>query len=132
MITTRTALTTALATALGLGLALAPEANASNGGAAVRAGGSCSSGATWTLKAKHDDGAIQVEGEVDSNRVGQPWAWSISDNGTVVRSGSATTTAPSGSFSVSRRIANLARTDHVVFRAARPATGQTCQGAVSV
>ena len=131
MITTRTALTTCLATALGLGLVLAPSAVASGGGG-VRAAGSCSSGATWTLKAKHDAGVIEVEGQVDSNHAGQSWKWSISDNGTVVRSGSATTTAPSGSFSVTRRIGNRAGVDHVVFRANRPATGQTCRGAVSV
>ena len=132
MTTTRTVLTTALATALGLGLALAPSASASGGGAGVRTAGSCSSGATWTLKAKHDDRLIQVEGEADTNRAGQAWNWSISDNGTVVRHGSATTRAPSGSFSVTRRIGNRAGADRVVFRATRPATGQTCRGAVTV
>ena len=131
MITTRTALTAALATTLGLGLALAPSASASGGGG-VRASGTCSSGATWTLKAKHDSGAIEVEGEVDANHAGQTWNWSISDNGTVVRHGSATTRAPSGSFSVTRRIGNRAGADRVVFRATRPATGQTCRGAVTV
>jgi hypothetical protein len=131
MITTRTAMTTCLATTLGLGLVLAPAAAASGGGG-VRASGSCSSGATWTLKAKHDDQLIQVEGEVDANRAGQTWNWSISDNGTVVRSGTATTTARSGSFTIERRIGNRAGADHLVFRANRPATGQTCRGAVSV
>lgn len=131
MITIRTAMTTCLATTLGLGLVLAPSAVASGGGG-VRASGSCSSGATWNLKAKHDNGVIDVEGEVDANRAGQAWKWSISDNGTVVRSGSATTTAPSGSFSVTRRIGNRAGADHIVFRANRPATGQTCRGAVTV
>ena len=131
MITTRTALTTCLATALGLGLVLAPSASASGGGG-VRANGSCSSGATWSVKAKHDAGVIEVEGQVDSNHAGQAWNWSISDNGAVVRRGSATTTAPSGSFSVTRRIGNRAGADHVVFRANRPATGQTCRGTVSV
>jgi hypothetical protein len=131
MITTRTTLTAAVATAIGLGLVLAPSASAS-GGTAVRASGSCSAGATWHLKGKHDNGRIEVEGEVDANHAGQSWHWSISDNGTVVRSGSATTTARSGSFSVNRRIGNRAGTDHVVFRATRPATGQNCQGAVDV
>ena len=131
MITTRTAITAALATALGLGLATAPSAAASGGGG-VRTTGSCSAGATWTLKAKHDDRLLQVEGEVDSNRAGQTWKWTLSDNGMIVRSGAATTTAPSGSFTVERRIGDRAGADHLVFRAQRPATGQTCRGTVTV
>ncbi len=131
MITTRTTLTAAVAITLGAGLVLAPSASAS-GGNAVRAAGSCSAGATWHVKAKHDNSRIEVEGQVDSNRAGQAWKWTISDNGSVVRSGSATTTARSGSFSVVRRIGDRTGTDHVVFRAIRPSSGQTCVGAVDV
>ena len=131
MINTRTAVTATLSTALGLGLVLAPAAAASGGGG-VQSSGTCSAHASWKLKAKHDDGRIEVEGQIDSNRAGQSWRWSIRDNGTLVRHGSATTTAPSGSFSVNRLIGNRAGTDHVVFRATRPATGVTCRGTVAV
>lgn len=127
---TTKALTATLSTALGLGLLLAPAAAASGSG--VRSSGDCSAHAAWNLKAKHDDGRIEVEAQVDSNRAGQSWRWSIRDNGTLVRSGTATTSAPSGSFSVHRLIGNRAGTDHVVFRATRPATGQTCRGSVSL
>src|SRR3954471_18792384 len=43
--------------------------------------GSCSAGAAWKLKAKPDDGGLQVEFEVDSNRAGQTWTVRINDNG---------------------------------------------------
>ena len=63
MITTRTTLTAAVATTLGP--ACPGAVGVASGGNAVGAGGSCSAGATWHLKAKHDDGRIEVEGEVD-------------------------------------------------------------------
>jgi hypothetical protein len=95
-------------------------------GTEVRTSGTCSSGATWKLKAKTDDGRIQVELEVDSNRVGQTWSVRLKDNGVLVYSGTAKTVAPSGSFSVARRIANRAGTDTLTATATRTATGQTC------
>jgi hypothetical protein len=135
--TTRTRTRTAVAASLALGvvgsaLVLATPASAHSGGGGVRTGGTCSAVAHWTLKAKHDAGQIEVEGEVDTNRAGQHWTWRIVDNATIVRTGSSTTTPPSGSFTVSRRIGNRAGIDHLVFRAVRPATGQVCRGTLSV
>jgi len=95
-------------------------------GTEVRSSGTCSSGATWKLEAKTDDGRIQVELEADSNRVGQTWSVRLKDNGVLVYSGTAKTGAPSGSFSVGRRIPNRAGTDTVTATATRTATGQTC------
>jgi len=95
-------------------------------GTEVRSSGTCSSGATWKLEAKTDDGRIQVELEADSNRVGQTWSVRLKDNGVLVYSGTAKTGAPSGSFSVGRRIANRAGTDTITATATRTATGQTC------
>ena len=91
--------------------------------------GSCSSGARWKLKVKTDDGRLEVEGEVDTNRAGQAWAWSLRHNGSVSARGTSTTTARSGSFEVERKIVNLAGTDRVVFRATY--AGQTCVGVVN-
>jgi hypothetical protein len=130
--TTRTILTTCLVAGALAGGILAPAAAHASGADAVRSSGGCSAGATWTVKAKHDDGRLEVEAEVDSNRAGQSWNWRISDNGTRVRSGSATTKAPSGSFTVQRRIADRTGVDHLVFRSSSPASGQTCRGTVSV
>ncbi|MDR7253104.1 hypothetical protein J2X46_002089 [Nocardioides sp. BE266] len=91
--------------------------------------GSCSSGARWKLKVKTDDGRLEVEGEVDSNRAGQAWGWTLRHNGSVSARGTSTTTARSGSFEVERKIVNLAGTDRVVFRATY--AGQTCVGVVN-
>lgn len=98
--------------------------------AEVRASGTCSRGAVWKLKAKADDGRLEVELEVDSNRVGQVWSWSMSDNGARVASGSARTLAPSGSFEVERRIANRAGADVITATSRHAATGQTCRARV--
>ena len=78
---------------------LAPAAEASGGGGTrVIKSGSCSGSADWKLKAKHDDGRLEVEFEVDSNRTGQSWAVRITDNGHQVFSGRRTTHGRSGSF----------------------------------
>lgn len=91
--------------------------------------GSCSGVADWKLKVKTDDGRLEVEGEVDSNRSGQTWRWTIAHNGSVSYRGTGVTAGRSGSFSVERRIVDLAGTDRVVFRAVRGS--QVCRGVVN-
>ena len=91
--------------------------------------GACSGSADWKLKVKTDDGRLEVEGEVDSNVSGQRWAWTIKHNGSVSARGTSTTSGPSGSFEVERRVVNLSGTDRIVFRAAHD--GQTCRGVVN-
>ena len=91
--------------------------------------GNCSGSADWKLKAKADDGRIEVEGEVDSNVSGQTWSWKIKDNGAVAAKGSATTGGASGSFSIERRIGNAPGSDRVVFKAKR--AGESCRGVVA-
>ena len=93
--------------------------------------GACSSGTDWKVKAKTDDGRIEFEGEVDSNQNGQTWKWKIKHNGTVSARGSATTTGPSGSFEVERKLTNLAGTDSFVFKAKNPSSGETCRGTLA-
>jgi hypothetical protein len=123
----------ALALAIPLSASAASASSGSSkGGDGVRASGSCSAAGTWKLKAKHDNSRIEVEAEVDTNRVGQTWSWRITDNGVSVASGTAKTVAPSGSFSVTRRIANRAGTDRIALRATNAATGQVCSGTVSL
>ena len=118
----------ALAALVAVGVTAAPAASAK--GLEVRSAGSCSIASTWKLKAKADNGRIQVEYEVDSNRVGQTWAVRILDNGVRVAAGTATTVAPSGSFTFSRIIPNVAGTDTIVGVATKAATGETCRGRV--
>ncbi|MBT9256559.1 hypothetical protein KMZ32_14110 [Phycicoccus sp. MAQZ13P-2] len=120
----RVAATAAVAAALVAGAAPATFAKSPES----KASGTCSQGATWKLKAKADNGRVQVELEVDSNRNGQSWAWTLRDNGTKVGSGTAVTVAPSGSFTVARRIANRAGTDTITAVATH--AGQTCSARV--
>lgn len=111
------------------GPALAAETS-HGGGTVVSAAGSCSGTTDWKLKAKPDNGRLEVELEVDSNRVGQSWSWTLTDNGAAVARGTSVTKAPSGSFSVERRIANKAGADVVRFTARH--AGETCTGSVRV
>lgn len=93
--------------------------------------GSCSGSSDWKLKASPENGRIEVEGEVDSNRTGQTWKWRMLHNGKVSARGTATTTGPSGSFDVRRVMVDLAGTDRIGWRASNPATGEVCRGSLS-
>jgi hypothetical protein len=95
----------------------AGSAHASGGGDDVIRRGSCSGSTDWKIKAKPDDGRIEVESEIDSNHNGQTWHWVLRHDGNVAARGASTTKAPSGSFSVTRRTANHAGTDSFRFRA---------------
>jgi hypothetical protein len=124
---------TLIATAVGLALLVpfAPAAQASGNDGEIQRTGSCSGSADWKLDVKRDDGALEVEWEVDSNKVGQVWRVRIYDNGDRVAATRRTTLAPSGSFEVERRIANRAGDDRIVARARHLATGQVCRGVIT-
>jgi hypothetical protein len=98
----------------------------------VRVAGTCTAGSHSKLKLGPRGGTIEAEFEVDSNKVGQRWTVTLSDNGVRVFTGARTTTAPSGSFSVGTRIANRAGRDNVVARATNAATGESCVARASV
>ena len=102
------------------------------GGGDVRATGSCSAGSVWHVKAKPDDGRIQLELEIDTHRAGQTWTVAITDNATRIFTGNRATTAPSGSFSVELRTANRAGTDRFVGTTRNVRTGETCTARVSL
>jgi hypothetical protein len=125
--TSAAALVATVAASVAVGVAT--PAYAKGGGDAVRTSKACSTG-TLKLKAKHDDGRIEVEAELDTNRNGQKWAIRILDNGVSAWKGTRTTHAPSGSFSVEKRIANKAGTDVVKVRVARGKTVCSAQVAV--
>jgi hypothetical protein len=114
-----------------LALAVPSAALADHGGGRrgrphqVRVRGTCGKGATSKLKLKQDDNGIEVEFEADRNRAGESWKVVIVREGQVVWRGRARTRAPSGSFSVSRRITNLSGADRVTARAIGP-RGITC------
>jgi hypothetical protein len=123
----RTAAIAATAATLTSLTLVAPAAHAGDDDNEVNRSGSCASG-VWKLKVKQDDGGLEVEFEVDTNRRGQTWQVRVSDNGTRVFSGQRTTQGRSGSFSVERKTANRAGTDVIRARAKRGDT--TCVGVI--
>lgn len=107
------------------------QTQAQGGRPEVHAAGHCSSATVWKLKAKTDDGRIDTEYEVDANRTGQVWTVAINDNGVRVFTGRRTTRAPSGSFSVDRRLVNRAGGDRIVAVARNLRTGERCVGSLT-
>jgi hypothetical protein len=126
LLMTTAALTLSLTAPL---LAAATPAFASGGGG-VSASGACTNGGHFKLKAKHDDRAIELEYQVDSNRAGQVWKVRITDNGAVVVSRHATTMGPSGSFTIRKVIANRPGRDKIHARAIFK--NHTCGGTVTL
>jgi hypothetical protein len=114
------------------GIAPAGADGAESGGDAIIRTGNCSGSADWKLKAKARDGGYEVEYEVDSNRRGQVWRYTLRQNGVVLSQGTRTTQPPSGSFSVERRAPNTAGADTFVGTATNVRTGQTCRGTLTV
>ena len=94
--------------------------------------GNCSNGADWKLKAKLDDGRIEPEFEVDQNVAGRAWRVVITRNGTVVFRGTRVTRPPSGSFSITRRIANPRGPDRIVATAKAVGRAGTCRAALTI
>ena len=117
----------ALSGAVALGL-LVPATTADAGGGDVIRQGSCSGPSTWKLKLSPENGRIEVQFEVDSNKVGQTWRVRLFHNGTQFFSGLRTTAAPSGSFEVRRVVNNLAGDDHLKGRARNLKTDELCVG----
>jgi hypothetical protein len=119
--------TLALVGAVVVGL-LAPAMSASAKEGDVIRRGSCSGPSEWKLKLSPENGRIEVEFEVDSNKVGQTWRVRLFHNGVRFFAGLRTTQAPSGSFEVRRVVNNLAGDDHIRGRARNLKTDELCVG----
>jgi hypothetical protein len=120
----------ALAGALVLTVAGAIPATAKAGDVIRK--GTCSNASVWKLKLSPQDGRIEVEYEVDSNKVGQTWAVRLFHNGDRIFAGRRTTQAPSGSFTVRVLANNAAGTDSFRGRATNLVTGEVCGGSASI
>ncbi|MDQ1614969.1 MAG: hypothetical protein QOJ60_908 [Actinomycetota bacterium] len=133
MNTRRHIATIALAGATAAAIVAAPTpAAASGGGTGVRASGTCSGSTHWTFTAKHDDGRVETELEIDSNHNGQTWRVRLWDDGVRYFAGQRVTQAPSGSFVVRRSTANRAGTDHLTARARNLSNGELCRAHVNL
>ena len=94
--------------------------------------GDCTGSTDWKMKAKPDDGRIEVESEIDSNHDGQVWKWVLRHDGRVAARGSATTKGPSGSFEVTRRTKDHSGADAFRVRAVNQKSGEVCVGRVRI
>jgi len=74
---------------------------------------------------KREDGRLEVEFEVDQNQIGVPWTVTLSRNDAVVKSFTAVTQAPSGSFEIRSRVRGRLGTDTITVVATSP-SGETC------
>jgi hypothetical protein len=111
-------------------LVAAAPSSAKGGDGLVSRAGSCSGASNWKLKAKPDAGRLETEFEVDQNRNGVKWSVKIKRNGATAFSGTRTTKAPSGSFSVDRRLGNGAGKDRITAVAKR--AGETCTASLTI
>ena len=114
-----------------LGTVVAAVPAHAGGGDFIEESGACATGSSWVMKAKHDTGRIELEFEVQSNRVGQTWAVRVRDNGVLVFSGNKVTNRFER-FSADRRPENRAGTDRFVGRATNAKTGEVCRGHVAL
>jgi hypothetical protein len=97
----------------------------------MRHAGSCTSGSHSKLQVKRSGGRLETEFEVDQNRSGAKWSVRLRRNGKSVARTSATTKAPSGSFSVARRIGDPAGHDRITAKATSR-SGEVCKAAVTI
>jgi hypothetical protein len=97
----------------------------------VRVAGDCTGDSTAKLKVKRDRGRLKTEFEVDQNVNGVAWAVKLSRNDKVVVTTTRTTHAPSGSFSIERRLTNGAGPDKISASATSP-TGEVCTATATI
>lgn len=100
-------------------------------GDVIRRGG-CSVSSDWKLKLSPENGKIEVEYEVDSNKVGQNWRVKLFENGNRIFRGTRTTQGASGSFTVRVLANNTAGSDSFRAHALNLGNGETCGGAASI
>lgn len=112
-----------------LGVVGFADAAHASGGSGVVQRGTCTDGSAWKLKAKADNGRIEVEWEVDTNHVGQVWTARLRDNGDTFFKGTRTTQGASGSFTVHDTTGNRAGADTI--RARSTYAGAVCRGSVT-
>jgi hypothetical protein len=114
----------AAAVALGASVALGLPAQAQDGGS-TSVHGDCSATSTYKVKATVKKDTIVVKAKIATGVAGETWTYSISDNGTVVVEGDATTN-DDGKIKGTFKIPNLEGTDTIDLSATDTVTGETC------
>lgn len=120
-------LTVGLAAAFAVGaLAAAPSALAKDGD--VIKEGNCSGGADWKLKLSEENGKIEVEYEIDQNKVGQKWRVTLKHDGERFYRQVKETKGASGSFEVRQVEPNRSGDDRFVGKAVNLSSDEECKG----
>ncbi|HEY2604043.1 MAG TPA: hypothetical protein VGI67_20965 [Thermoleophilaceae bacterium] len=113
-------------------LAVVPSvALAKHGNDGKQVTGKCTKSASSKLKVKPDDGRLETEFEVDQNRSGVRWKVTLRLGAKLAVKTTARTKAPSGSFSLERRLADRAGKDKIAARATSP-SGEVCSASLSI
>ena len=112
---------------LAAGLLAAPGAVAKDGDV-IKTGG-CSGRSDWKLKLSPENGKIEVDFEVDQNRVGDRWRVTLKHDGDRIFRDVRETRGPSGSFEVHQVEPNRAGDDFFVGKALNLSTEEECRGA---
>ena len=110
--------------------AMASTANA-KGDDDVLVRGACTARSAVKMKASPENGRLEVELEVDENRIGRRWRVTLSRQAKVVFRGVRRTTGPSGSFELRRVVANGAGADRITGQARELRTGERCRVALT-
>jgi len=118
--------------ALALSALVAPAATLAKSGDPVIKAASCSLSSSGNLKAKADNGRLEVEFEVDQNRANRLWNIKVWDDGQRVFSGARRTVAPSGSFTLRLLVPNRAGVDTIGARAVNATTGEVCRATLNI
>jgi hypothetical protein len=124
----RIAVTGALALTV---MAVGSSAAIAKDGDVIRTG-QCSGSSDWKLKLSPENGKIELEFEVDSNKSGQDWRVKLFHDGNRFFTGTRTTGGASGSFTVRQVVANHSGTDSFKAKAVNLASGETCVGTASI
>ena len=109
-------------------LLVAPAGLAKDGDVLVR--GSCTGATSSKLKLSEEDGAIEVEFEVDQNRNGVRWTVTLFRGSTRLARTTRVTRGPSGSFEARWVVANRPGQDTLRARAVSP-SGEVCTARAS-
>jgi hypothetical protein len=97
----------------------------------ARVAGTCSAGATSTLRLRSRDGAISVEFEVKRRRGGERWRVVLVHERRVAWRSTIRTKGSSGSFRIRRSLDDYDGPDEVTARASGP-RGLTCEASATL
>ena len=128
---TRVAFLVALLLALSAGAAQARGDDHGGSGGEARVAGTCSRGATASLRLRGDDGAIEVRFRLRQNRGRGPWRITVVHERRVASRATRRTTRGNRSVELERTLPDLEGSDEVVVRAWGP-RGLGCHAAATL